>query len=43
MILRSFSSNHHPGDPFRAAIQPEEAETSRNSLPWTTLQGTPLF
>jgi hypothetical protein len=22
---------------------PEEAETSRNSLSWTILQGTPLF
>ena len=42
IILRSFPPIV-PARPLRAVIQLEEAETARNSLSWTILQGTPLF
>jgi hypothetical protein len=32
-----------PARALRASFQPAEAETSRNSLSWTILQGTSLF
>jgi hypothetical protein len=41
--LRSHPSNIVPGRPLRAANQPEEAKTTRNSLSWNILQGTSLF